>query len=211
MFQAVYNSPLHVPVMAWIGCVVSLAIALAKNRLLGFAIFFSVVCALDAWLTGPWTPLRGALATAASVTFVIAGDFRYFVLVARGIETKTTVRGLAAALAVAFSIPVITQIARAAGLPDDRPTWLFYEGTFVGFAIGGRILLRRVLRESGWRDFVLRLTMFELVQYGLWALADVILIATKADAGYLVRLVPNLMYYAFFLPFAIAAAPEEGT
>ena len=36
--------------------------------------------------------------------------------------------------------------------------------------------------------------------YGLWAAADV-LILSGVDAGWPVRLVPNQLYYGFFVPF----------
>jgi hypothetical protein len=36
--------------------------------------------------------------------------------------------------------------------------------------------------------------------YGLWAAADV-LILCGVDAGWPVRLVPNQLYYGFFVPF----------
>jgi hypothetical protein len=49
---------------------------------------------------------------------------------------------------------------------------------------------------------------FEIVQYALWALADV-LILSGMSWGFLLRIVPNSLYYAFFLPFVWWTAPRE--
>ena len=53
-----------------------------------------------------------------------------------------------------------------------------------------------------------RLTQFEIAQYVLWAGADVVILSGH-DVGYLLRLLPNAMYYALFVPFAWWSAPEE--
>jgi hypothetical protein len=42
----------------------------------------------------------------------------------------------------------------------------------------------------------------------LWASADVIILA-GVDAGFGLRLAPNIMYYVGFVPFAWLTAPEE--
>ncbi len=213
MFQAAYESPLHVPVAAWVGCAVAVAIALVRRRMVAYTAFFALVCALDAWLTGPWTPLRAdSLATtAAGVIFVIAGDFRWFVLLARSARKKTTLAGVLIALGLAFIVPVLAQIARAAGLSDMRKTFLAYELLFFVLAIVMRaiVLPRRLPASGAWRTFALRMTAFEITQYGLWAAADILLLATGADAVYLLRMIPNLLYYAGFLIAATALAPRE--
>jgi hypothetical protein len=58
------------------------------------------------------------------------------------------------------------------------------------------------------RDFIVKLSLFELVQYLGWAAADVV-IFTVGDVGFLARIPPNLMYYAAFVPFAWITAPKE--
>jgi hypothetical protein len=52
------------------------------------------------------------------------------------------------------------------------------------------------------------LTDFELVLYVGWALSDVVILVGH-DVGYLFRLVPNVLYYAVFVPFALRSAPAE--
>lgn len=196
MFRALYDNPLHVPVAAWIACVVAVGLAARRKKLFWFTAFFAVVCALDAWMTGPWTPLRSdsAAMTAAGITFVIAGDLRYFVLL---VDATRKTKRIVLAVGLAFIVPVLVQIARAAGLTELRKVFLLYELLFFALALAIWFALRPR------SPFARRLTLFEIAQYGLWAGADILLLATGADAAWLIRIVPNLMYYAFFL---IAAA-----
>ena len=64
--------------------------------------------------------------------------------------------------------------------PDDS-------GLF--FAPGVGLGLRRVLG-------------YVAVYYALWASADVLILYGGLDVGWLLRVVPNQLYYAFFVPFA---------
>lgn len=212
MFQAIYDSPLHVPLTAWLGCAAALILSLRARAAGARAVIaaFAVVCALDAWLTGPWTPLAqdGAAMTAAGVFFVIAGDLRYFVFVERALRGPR-LASWAIAAAWSLAVPVTMQIARAAGVSRLEPRWTFlvYELAFLALAIALRafVLPRRVASaEPEARAFVLRLTTFEIVQYAGWAAADIVLLFTKADVGHLLRVLPNVLYYACFLPFAAA-------
>lgn len=56
------------------------------------------------------------------------------------------------------------------------------------------------------RRWALALTGFVLGQYALWVAADLLILA-GADLGFGLRLLPNALYYAAFLPFVYAAAP----
>ena len=38
-------------------------------------------------------------------------------------------------------------------------------------------------------------TRFVLLYYGLWAAADVVILAIGSDLGYALRVVPNVLYY----------------
>jgi hypothetical protein len=46
--------------------------------------------------------------------------------------------------------------------------------------------------------------------YGLWALSDTLWITTSLDAAWLLRMVPNQLYYAFFVPFVWWACSRRG-
>ena len=43
--------------------------------------------------------------------------------------------------------------------------------------------------------WVRAVSRFVLLYYGLWAAADAMLLATGADLGYALRVIPNLLYY----------------
>jgi hypothetical protein len=58
------------------------------------------------------------------------------------------------------------------------------------------------------RRWSLFATHFEIAQYALWALADVIILGGH-DVGYALRLVPNTMYYVLYLPFVAWSAPRD--
>ena len=57
------------------------------------------------------------------------------------------------------------------------------------------------------RRWLLLVTTFEVVQYGLWVSIDVVIFA-GADVGYLLRFVPNFLYYVAFVPFVYLTAPR---
>jgi hypothetical protein len=107
-------------------------------------------------------------------------------------------------------VPLATQALRVVSpdaFSDLRRTFLLYEVLFFVF-VGALALIRPVPAERPRAAATLsrRLTAFELAQYGLWAAADALILASGADGGFLLRIAPNLMYYALFLPFAVLAA-----
>jgi hypothetical protein len=199
-FKVFYDSPL---VATLLPCVAALAVVVWAQRQKHFVrvygSVFAVAIAADAYLNGPWTFLKSgsAWATAASVTFVIVGDFRYFVV----LEHATTNRfKLLRDLAWAFVVPVTSQIVRWT-FPriehDELSTYLLYEILFFSLAAGVRVF--RVPRAASAR-LAKRATQFELLQYGLWIAADIGLATVGSDACYALRLAPNLLYYVAFVP-----------
>ena len=114
-------------------------------------------------------------------------------------------RALARALGLTLVVPVLSIPLRIAHVPD-RVQWLAYEVAL--FAL--TLLLRTVVwsrraepvgASPEARRAVRALTSFELLQYGLWATSDVLILA-GVEAGWLLRLVPNTLYYAAFVRFA---------
>lgn len=220
MFEAVYGSIWHHPVAFWAAGLPVLLLLLRRRLQSGsqFAlnalIVFQVAILLDAWLTSALSPLsEGTTAkTAAAVVFVVLGDLRFFVLVERygrpAEQGRRLGRWLGIPLAMSLVIPAASQLVAASLSVRPRVHFLVYELMFVALAATLRFVVlprRRDMRAPKW---VARLTQFELVQYTLWASADVIILL-GLDAGFLVRLVPNFMYYAVFVPFAWWTRPEE--
>lgn len=217
-FERLYASPLHDPLFFWLGAAIFVIVLASRLPFLaGFLVVFAFEIAADATLTGALSPIpKGAsYGTPVSVAFVILGDFRYFVLVerfaARGRSRAVT---FGAAAAWAFLVPVIAFALRNA-VPSlaapPRVTWLTYEGLFLVLALALRFALvprRAAAAPPEVRRWLLEITAFEIAQYALWALSDV-LILSGVEAGFLLRFVPNAMYYVLFLPFVLWRAPAS--
>jgi len=210
MFQHLYDNPLLVTALP---CVVALIVLVVAQWRRGFARGFGTVFAIgiaaDAWLNGPWTPVRAgtALATAVGVFFVIFGDFRYFVVLEEALDGKLA---LVRAAGWAFLVPVTSQLVRWASprvAHDERSTFLLYELLFFGVAVG--IWFFRLPRGTPAARLARRATLFEIVQYAVWAGADIGLIKTGHDAFYAVRIVANLLYYVAFVPTTLRWIPRE--
>lgn len=222
MFQTLYDSPWHMPFIALVVAVVMLVVVARRLPFLSaWAVLFTVEIALDAYVTGAWSPLlahHAAWIGTVAVPFVILGDYRYFVLVERQVRPGLSAFGIA--LAWSLLVPVIafgTAHAMPHAFADVRRLFLLYELLFVVVALVFRFvrLPRRFARAATpvpdeVQRWLLRLTDFELAVYVLWAAADIIIFAA-GDAGFLVRIVPNVLYYAVFIPFALATAPREAS
>lgn len=143
-----------------------------------FFVAFGFLIALDAWLNGGLTPLHEPhLKTAVAVLFVMLGDFRFFYLVDRKLRQ---------AIGRTLIVPVIA-LPFALKLPESY-VWMIYE---LGVLVVAAFFLRRKRA----------LAAFEMAQYGLWLLADLVILLGH-DVGWGIRVIPNFLYYVVFLPFA---------
>ena len=170
-----------------------------------WGVLFALLIAGDAYANGALTPVPANTpwATFFGVSFVIIGDFRYYLLVeeARAPKRKPIVV-LAIAVVLAFVVPLAAQFFRATTSisSDTRTTYLTYEALFLGFLLVYGFAMKR--RSTALER---RLFTFELVQYLAWVSIDVLLLVTKADVLHLFRVVPDVLYYVVFVPFAIDA------
>jgi hypothetical protein len=215
VFEAIYASSWHHPYSFWAagGPVLALLVVRARAaaaasveraRLAALCVAFQLGILADAWLNAKaLSPLTGAAATAAGVTFVILGDFRYFLLLARYGRGLGWAAALPAALAVSLVVPVGSFLTKREG----RALFLIYELALATVAVAVRVLVVPRVAEAR-RRWMAWLTEFEIAQYAAWATADVIILSGH-DAGYLLRLVPNAMYYIGFVPFAWLTAPKD--
>lgn len=212
-FQELYSSPWILPVLPWAAMPIVLVLA-ARRR--GFfrvwGVLFAVLIAVDAGVNGAWTPVHTpGVATLFGIAFVILGDLRYFLAVERDAGRFFA----PVAIGLALVVPLLSQIARAA-IPavaaELRVTYLAYEVLFLAVLAAYSVLRVRSLGGPA-RAFATKLTLFVAAQYALWASADVLILTTRSDAGYLLRIVPDVMYYVAFVPFALrlAASRKEAT
>lgn len=217
MFEAIYASGFHNPGLFWLAAFVLVLVVAARLPFLyGFLLVFAFEIAADALASGALSPVPkdAAYGTPLSIVFVILGDLRYFVLFfgygKGGAKGPLTLRIVGFSLLVPVFSAVAGALVPALGSPL-RVTFLTYELMFFALSLTLRGALARGLFSSATpeiRRFLRLITTFELVQYGLWALADVVILQ-GIDAGYLLRLAPNTMYYALFLPFVLWAAPSR--
>ena len=86
-----------------------------------------------------------------------------------------------------------------------------YELMLFGVVLGmQRLVYARRETDAATAATVRKICGFVLLQYGGWAFADAVLLA-GSPLGHLIRLVPNLLYYAAFLPFVFAVVEPEGS
>jgi hypothetical protein len=157
---------------------------------------------LVSWLGAP-----PAVATAAMLCFVLLGDFRVYWLVF-ALALRDARRGARLGAALTPLVPVIAYAAD--GLADAVAAdasglrlWLIHELLFTGVALWLRAawLPRRVADTARLR-FLRGVCAYVAVYYALWAACDALSLATGLDAAWLLRTLPNQLYYAFFVPFA---------
>ncbi len=221
MFETIYGSSWHQPYSFWAVGGPMLALLLLRVRATAYSeaarfgallVAFQLAILADAWLTGPLTPIKDSgLAESASIAFVILGDFRFFLLLERYGRRRAWAGALAAAGALSLIVPVGSLVIKRFG-GSGRVLFLGYELAFAALAIAVRALIVPRL-DAERRPWLARLNHFEIGQYLLWATADAIILAGGHDAfgdkGFLLRLVPNAMYYIGFVPFAWLTAPKD--
>ncbi len=215
MFQAFYESPWQHPVLLLVVPLWFLAKLLkyrgANRRSL---LVFTWLTILDPLATGP---ISEALALPAEVAqlvglfFVVLGDFRWFFFFeAEASLTNTETPRWASVSLRAFAWSLLVPILQGALIQsfperfeDSRWVFLAYELLFLALAAG--FLLGRLPRKEPLRSFRKELCFYALGYYALWALSDVLILAS-IDGGYLLRVVPNQLYYSLFLPFVFFRA-----
>lgn len=213
--KALYDSGWHHPFAAYLGLavlVVLLARAPRGTFLFRWAAFFGLVLAADATITGAWSPLPSSspLFTPLSIAFVILGDARFFVLqerFARPDASRLQVTIVAALTSLV--VPVTSTLLREVFPLLSEGRWLFlgYELLALAFVLGTWLVRYRPALEAESRRWLGRVTAIFATLYALWATADV-LILWGVELGHLLRIVPNVLYYAVFLVATVALAPR---
>jgi hypothetical protein len=181
----------------------------------GYMIFFGLETILDPFATGPFLRSIGqqntGVGTTVLLTFVLLGDFRVFLLLFRMARPERPLaKALLRAAAWTFIVPIAAYATDSAlrRLRPDLPSqsiWLVYELFFLAMALWlrGVGLPAWVAPNDPERRRGLRaIAAYVATYYALWALADVLILVFGLDLGWLLRVIPNQLYYAFFLPFA---------
>ncbi len=202
-FEAFYASPAQHPWLLWAAATAGAAAALGRPGLDAsvrrYCTFLFGLSAADAWLTSAFVYGIGSLSEPASrfvqLGFVLAGDFRFLLLVFIATPEgalEPTRRRVSAALGLTLVVPILTQLVMW-GLGESEPRAMFFIYELAFFALTVALLYRHPrVRSAGWLRPICR---FVLLYYGLWAAADAILLATGSDLGFALRVVPNALYY----------------
>jgi hypothetical protein len=178
-----------------------------------YAIVFAFETLIDPLATGPLLRALGLadgpLGTAVMVLFVLLGDFRVYLLVfallalaaGRTWQSALPRAALWTLLVPAIALPLNALLRRALPQLDPNSVWLVYETTFTVVAL----LLRAHAAAAPPRvRGALRAVLgYVALYYALWALSDVLIQFFALDVGWLLRIVPNQLYYAFWIPFVV--------
>jgi hypothetical protein len=183
-----------------------------QRFLRAYCVVFAIESILDPIVAGPVLRALGledaALGTAVIVLFVLLGDFRVFLLLFRlaapGVELASAVRDAARWTVLVPLVALATRglLEAAPAAVPSQTIWLLYEIAFFALAVwlhqrGIPSWVAERRRRARLRSVVAYVALY----YGLWALADALILGFGLDAGWALRALPNQLYYSFYLPF----------
>ncbi len=219
--KAIYDSAWHHPFVAYVvGVALLFALAGKVVRaprvpfLHAYLVVFTVEILADACATGAWSPvpMNTPAYTFFSVLFIVLGDFRYFFLVERVTRLdRPADRALLFALGVSIIVPLVTGIMTKLipAMQDMRVLYMVYEPALGLIVLGlDRFRYAKCDAPADIRRFVHRVSVLFASMYFGWAFCD-LLIYNEIALGHVLRIIPNVVYYAAFLPFVFYAAPES--
>jgi hypothetical protein len=222
-YESLYWSWWNHPLACWISAALLLPLILRRLSFLHayMVLGLALTCA-DALVTGMWSKLGGEsswLYTPLSFVFVVAGDWRVHWLVQREVSrTQDAPWGGLAASRLAFVIAILPSLAVELGkfpfpdaLAQSRVMYLFYElwALAILTTIQGIYIAKWLEgRPAPYIMWIRGVVGFAQAHYLLWALSDMIILSGY-DMGYALRIVPNVMYYALYLPAVWLLAPVE--
>ena len=178
-----------------------------------YAILFGITIFLDPIATGPITRMAGLQdnlgGSAIAFLFVYLGDMRVFVLLFALASMQTGSLGLARAAGYALVVPI------AAGTlfwlsQQWQPTlpgqwlWVIHELLFLVWILWfrQRWIPRHVsLEQEETRLYLRAVCTFVAAYYTLWPASDLLVLLGSMDAGWALRIIPNQLYYGFFIPW----------
>lgn len=227
-WEQLYYSFWHHPMVCWIAAAaVALVVARRLVWLHAFVMGGVLVTAADAMISGGWSVLGGeghAAYLPVVFVFVVLGDFRYYLLVQRATAPGLVgdrwawggplvwLKAFGWAVTPSLAVGLLQRLLPRA-FAQGRVTFLVYELIALCIAILFAAVLvpalcRRGEVSAARRRWLLGVSGFIVAQYAGWALADVIILSGH-KWGFAARLVPNVMYYALFLPAVLALAPRD--
>ena len=179
-----------------------------------YAPLFVVETVLDPFVTGPlarWLELREPAATHWMLPWVLLGDFRVYLLV---LFLMAPERGVGRAIGTAaawtlvvpiFAWSVMQLLARQYDNLPPQTIWVVYESAF--FAVAMFLALSYIPSRLDRRryellEYLQTITRYVALYYALWAISDVLTTWGGYDFGWGLRVIPNQLYYSFWVPLA---------
>jgi hypothetical protein len=210
---ALYDSGWHHPFAAYVaGLLLLLALARRLSFLHGYLAVFLVTILADATVTGAWSPvaLGTPQYTVFSVLFIILGDLRYFLLAERVTRPRDTLlETLRFSVPMSLLMPVTTGIMSRT-LPfmaDSRVLYAVYELAMVVIVLGlDRYRFGNRVVDTSLRRWVHEVSLLFAALYFGWGACDLLILA-GVEFGHVLRIIPNVLYYAAFLPFVLWRSP----
>ncbi len=227
-YENLYQAYEHLPWIAWVPAYLMGAWMLFKAPFFkGMMGFMIAAIFLDGMCAGMWFHLGGAEHTMfgpMALLFILLGDARYFVLMYRYgryphlPEEKFGPWPMWLKCVIWTLIPTLTLGLGKLVLPEAfaiaRNTYIVYE---IVMWISAFLFLTQLLpswldssdpKEAGYLRWLRIITITELAHYGLWIISDA-LILTGVDAGFGLRFIPDVIYYACFIPVVYFFAPAR--
>ncbi len=179
----------------------------------GLTLFFAIETIIDPIATGPLVKLdllrETWAATLIPFLFVLLGDLRVLLLAIGGARPGRPLRqNLAWALGVTLIVPIVAGVGffvTRSIWPETHGQilWMIYEFAFFCLCVFFlRVWIpRQVSNDPALAAFLKTIFGFSAVYYALWWLADVVIVFADLDLGWAIRMVPNQLYYAVWVPF----------
>jgi cytochrome c2 len=219
-FEAFYDSALQHPLLLWLAVGAALAFSVSRHgqnpSMRRYCAALGILALFDAWLTAPRVfgpgSLPESLQSLVPLFFVLAGDARYLLLLTAATpdgRIAPSARSSLQAAGLTVVVPLASQLAMTL-VPESpqssRVMFLIYE---VGFVCLTLALLRWHPRAQS-TPWLRGVSRFVILYYGLWATADAAILFGGWDAGFLLRVLPNLLYYGGFIAVIARLAPAAG-
>jgi hypothetical protein len=176
-------------------------------------LIFAIETMIDPMATGPLLKLEGLAGSPAATlipfVFVLLGDLRVILLIVGVAQPENRLRrNLSLALGLSFVVPVFAgaTFGLARWISPDvhgQILWMLYEFGFFALCIYlARIWVpERVANDPARVAFLRSVLGYSAAYYALWWVADFIIVFAELDLGWAIRIVPNQLYYAFWVPF----------
>lgn len=182
-----------------------------------YTLVFCIETMIDPLMTGPIVDVLGGGGTVLGLLFVLLGDFRVFVLVFGVCAPGRSLAGVLREAALWSPIVAVSAygvhalIGWIAGGAPGQLLWMIHEVLFVALAgfVRNTVIPSRTDAGDPNRARLRRIMSFVMLYYGLWAGSDALILWGGFDAGWGLRVVPNQLYYAVWIPFVYATFFSE--